>query len=1024
MSVQGQGMAESTALTRASAALIVGGGLSGMQTALLLAQKGHRVYLLDTAPGIGGSLHLLDRTFPTDSCGLCISSPTNATYCPSLECSLHPNILPMPLTELLAVDGEPGRFRATLRRNPRYVNIDRCNLCGDCAEVCPAARPLPYEGGLAPQKAIYAPPPRAVPNAYVIDMAACTRCGKCVEVCQTQAINLEEQGTEEVLEVGAVILSPGYAPFDARRKGEFGFGFLSNVVTSLQFERMTSPPGSTGGRLVRPSDGTLPKRIAFIQCVGSRDQTVGREYCSSVCCMYTAKQARAALDIQLGVQVVVFTMDIRTFGKGYDRYWDSVEARQGIQFRRAMVSNVKQHPKTGELTLNYTAENGLPAEESFDLLVLSVGFDAPESARELARRLSVNVNDYGFAQANEWEPVNGSRPGILVAGCYQEPKDIPDTIAEAAAAAAQASRFLGRPTPPERKSVPAELSLRDEEIKTGVYVCTCWDTLGNILDMTTLQAHAQTLPHVAAVKTVQTGCGGRDIADLTVWINETGVNRVVFAGCSPRLYQPDLENALAQAGLNPALLQRANIREGCAWVHRDEPEAANDKARELVAMAAARAVYAAPVRQEFSEVRDAVLVIGGGLAGMTTALTLADMGHAVALVERDQSLGGQLPNVGFTPETPDTAQHASTLAQQVQNHPLITVHLGASVQSLPGVGGDFHADIQTATGETTRFNCGAVIVATGGREAKVTEYLYGSDPRVILQGDLSRVLAHGLNGMAGSPLGAAKSVVMIQCAGSRDENRPYCSRICCTQAVKNAIRLKELHPETDAFILYRDVRTFGFKELLYRQARDLGVIFVRYDLPDKPEVTASTGGLTVAVLDQTLRQPVEIRADAVILSTGVVPNDNGELAQVLGVPLDSDGFFQEQHTKMRPMNFMKPGIFLCGLAHAPHFISETIAQAKGAAMRVSAYLAQRPRLSKPTRVRVNKRLCSFCGLCVSACPYEARVMDYDERVAQVLTGLCQGCGICAITCPNKATQQEGFEHKSILAELDAAVLGL
>ncbi|GAB4506537.1 MAG: hypothetical protein Kow00123_06750 [Anaerolineales bacterium] len=1015
-------MADVAVDKRSNAVLIVGAGLSGMQSGLLLAQRGHAVYLLDEAPGIGGSLHLLDRTFPTDSCGLCISSPTNATYCPSIECSLHPNIAPLPLAELLALDGEPGHFRARIRRNPRYVNVERCTLCGDCAAVCPATRPHPHEGDLAPQKAIYAPPPRAVPNAYVIDMAACIRCGKCVEACPTGAINLDEQPTEETLEVGAVILSPGYAPFDARRKGEFGFGVLSNVVTSIQFERMVSPPGSTRGKLVRPSDGKPPKRIAFIQCVGSRDQTVGREYCSSICCMYTAKQARAALESQADAEITVFTMDIRTFGKGYERYWDGVQ-QEGIRFRRAMVSKAKQHPKTGHVALNYVGEAGGPKEEEFDLVVLAVGLESPQSARELAERIGLDVNPYGFGETGEFAPVASNRSGIFVAGCYAEPKDIPDTAAEAAAAAAGAAQMLA-PAPEKRPEAPTATVPPDAEPAIGVFICTCHGTVGQTVDVAALADYAASLPHVAAVGRGEDCCTEQGIASLSAWVKASGVNRLVFAGCSPRLCQAELAQALARAGLAESLLQRANIREGCAWVHRDSPAQATEKAKDVVAMATARAVHANPVKAQTAPVQEGVLVIGGGLAGMTAALALANLGHPVTLVERETTLGGQLHNIGFTAQTPNPKAQAEALAQKVTSHERITVHLGATLASFSGTGGQFQAEVQKGDGERVPVSVGAVIVATGGREAVVHEYRYGEEPRVLLQGDLSRALAGGQESLAQSAFRDVRNLVMIQCAGSRDENRPYCSRICCTQAVKNAIRLKELKPGANVFVLYRDIRTFGMHELLYRRARDLGVVFIRYELPDKPVVEPAADGLAVRVTDATLGEPVLLPADAVVLSTGIAPNPNADLAQLLGVPLDSDGFFQEQHPKMRPLNFMKPGMFLCGLAHGPHFVPETIVQAQGAAMRAAAYLSERQRRSKTTRVDVNKRLCSFCGLCVSACPYGARVLDYDERVARVLTDLCQGCGICAVTCPNKATQQYTFEHKALLAEVDAGALGL
>jgi heterodisulfide reductase subunit A len=828
-----------------------------------------------------------------------------------------------------------------------------------------------------------------------------------------------EEGCSEI-EVGGVLLSPGFTPFDARLKGEFGYGFYDNVLSSIEFERMVSLAGSTQARLKRPSDGKPPHRLAFIHCVGSRDNNCGVGYCSSVCCMYTAKQVSVAKKLAPDLEVTVFYMDIRAFGKGFERYFDEVQNQPGVTYRRSMVSSVHQYQQSHDLRLNYVAEDGSLREEDFDMVVLSVGFAPPEGFQKLGQALGIEQNEYGFAVTSDFTPNLASRPGVFVGGAFREPKDVPETVVEAAAAAGEVARLLAGGKAAEKRMVEASLPRRDvsdEEPRVGVFVCHCNGELDGLIDTAQVTAHAQRLWGVALAHIVEDACTPEGLDAIEKAITDGQINRVVIAGCSSRLYTTEFEGLMARAGLDPRLMERANLREQCAYVHND-PDAATAKAQGLVAMAVAKlaemrdlealdAKAAQPVQQR-------VLVIGGGLAGMTTALNLAGQGIAVDLVERESELGGQLRHLRylFDPEADPQAFLESTIAQ-VEDNDLIRVHRQAEVKRLEGSKGSYRSVVRLATGEEVELEHGAVIVATGGQEAKSQEYLYGQDPRVITQRELEKKLASGQEGPS--------SVVMIQCVGSREPERPYCSRICCTQAIKNALKIKEQNPETDVYILYREVRTYGFREQYYQQARDLGVAFIRYELPDKPQVSAHGDRLQVRVTDPILKGELALDADLVVLSVGIAPNDNQALAETLEVPLNEDGFFQEDHPKMRPLDFTRAGIFLSGLAHSPRFLDETIAQASGAAMRAAAFLAPAEFTDKPEVVTVNERLCSFCGLCVSICPYGARVMDYENRVAQVIDALCQGCGNCAMVCPNKATQQKAFEPRQMMAMIDAAI---
>ena len=1008
-----------------SGLLIVGAGIGGMQSALLLAEAGYKVHLLDSAPGIGGSLHLLDRTFPSvknPSCGICLMLPGRAAYCPTIECDLHRNIEILPYTEVVDVEGKPGDLTVTVRRKPRYVDIERCNNCGLCAEVCPIERPHQYEGDIDSQKAIYRPPTRAIPPAYVIDMDYCTRCGKCVDVCPTDAIDLEMEASSASVEVGALIMSPGYEPFDASLKGEYGFGYYDNVLSSIQFERMVSISGSTGAEILRPSDKKNPQRIAFIQCVGSRDPSIDRGYCSSVCCMYTAKQVQVAKELNPDLEITVFFMDIRAHGKDFDESFDKVEALPGVNYRRAMVSSIHEYKQTGNLQLNLVDEGGSVQEEDFDMVVLAVGFEPPRGFQELGKGLGVDLNRYGFCVTDTFHPGDSSQPGILVSGAFREPKDISETVIEASAVAASATRFVERngATPEREMAKPGfsgeeERNVLQEWPRVGVFLCDCRAEIGAVIDLHTLAEQSEEMRDVAFVQVIHNACmsSGREL--IAEAIQEHELNRVVLAGCPARLYQTSFEQMMHKAGLNSQLLERVNLRGEIAWVHQGNGKGATAKARELVEMAVSSVRVKKPLQVKGEELSQRALVIGGGVAGITAALHLTEMGHEVDLVERSDELGGQLRYLNYTLTGEDPVAFLGGLIEEAKDHPKITRFLNAQVAEVEGHVGNFAVKISQSkdqeTDKLTNRKVGAIVVATGGHEVEPTEYLYGEDARVVTQRGLEQLLD------AGEDL--PSDVVMIQCVGSREPERPYCSRVCCTKAVTNALRIKEQNPDARVFVLYREMRTFGFREDYYREARDKGVVFMRYELPDKPQVTAGNDGLKIQLHEPVIGDDVELQAGMLVLSTGIEPNEVQELAHMLEVELDKNGFFQEEYPKMRPLDFTKRGIFMCGLAHSPRFSDESILQAQGAAMRAAALLKQKILQAPIPAVEVNERLCTACGQCVEVCPYGARVLEPGAHTAEVIEVLCQGCGACIVACPNKATRRKGVEITSVYRMLES-----
>jgi heterodisulfide reductase subunit A len=1011
-----------------NAVLVVGAGIAGMAAALHLAERGLPVHLLDAAPAIGGAMHLLDHTFPTNSCGICLMLPHQPAFCPTLECDRHPNLSLLPYAQLLRLDGQaPGPFRATVRHKARYVDPARCTGCGDCAHVCPEARPHDHEGWLSPVRAIYRPPGlRAVPDTWVIDMAACTRCGRCVDACPTGAIDLDMAGRDETLPVGAVLLTPGFAPFDARIKGEYGYQVYDNVLSALEFERLTSLAGSSVAHLKRPSDGKAPKKIAFVHCVGSRDNLCGAGYCSSACCMYTAKQVALAKQLDPDLQATVFFMDLRAFGKDFEAYVDAVQALPGVTYRRAMPSSVYQLQQSRDLLVTYAGEDGTLHEQAFDLLVLAVGLAPPQGMQALARELGVALNDYGFAHTDGSHPTRTARPGVFVAGAFREPKDIPETVAEAAGAAAEVAAFLQPSTTHAGQSPEDDVrDVSEEEPRVGVFVCDCNGELA-ALDLPRVVDWAGGLPGVALAQALPLGCAPAGQAAIRAAMEARQLNRVVVAGCTSRLFAGEFETLMRGAGLDPRLLARVPLREQVAYPHRDHGAVLTAKAQSLLGMAVAGLKTMSGLEALSLGTRQALtrraVVVGGGAAGMTAAVELAQLGIPVDLVERERQLGGQwrhlryqaepLASQGAGAQDPQAALQA--LIARVQAEERITLHLGAALTQVQGSPGRYRSLI-AADGQEMPVEHGVLVVATGGQPAPPAGYLYGDDPRVLTQRELEQQIADGT-------LATVQTVVMIQCAGSREPQRPYCSRVCCTQAIKNALRLKALKPDLNVYVLYREVRTYGFREASYQAARDAGVVFLRYELPDRPSVQANGQALHVTLTEPVTGQALALHADLLILSVGIDPAAEGALAGTLGVALNGDGFFQEEHPKMKPLDLGKGGLFVAGLAHSPRFLEETIVQAQGAAMRAAAFLAPAVVADRPTAVWVNPRLCSFCGLCVEACPFEARLLNDDTRVADVDYALCQGCGVCAVVCPNKATLQKTFEHKQVMAAVDMALV--
>ena len=944
---------------------------------------------------------------------MCILSPK------LVEVSKHPNINLMTNTELLALEGEAPQFTARVRKHPRYVDEEKCTGCGICTTKCPVRLPDPYNKGLNKTRCIRIPFPQAVPAVPIIDAENCIfltrgKCGVCKKLCEAEAIDYDEEAQDLDIEVGAVVLALGSDEFDAILKDEYGYRTFPNVVTSIELERFLSASGPTEGHILRPSDEAEPKRVAFLQCVGSRDMQVGNGYCSAICCMQAAKDSIILREHLGDVESTVFYMDVRAYGKGFDRFVERAKDEHQVRFLHARVSSVEVDPETENLRLCYNADDGSIREESFDLLVLSVGMCSTPAVRELVGRLGLGMDEYGFVTTSTFAPLEGSRRGVFVCGTASGPKDIPESVIQASGASSAALAMLSDfETRRVKLQLPQPRDLRGEPTRIGVFVCRCGINIASTVDVPGVVEYAAALPKVAHAQEFLFACANDSQKTINEIINEKRLTCVTVAACTPRTHEPLFQSTLEASGLNPYLFEFANIREQCSWVHQGQPENATEKAKSLLRMSVAKAARLQPLERTKLGVTPAALIIGGGLAGMAAAVDLADQGFGVHLVERESELGGHLREIHRTLDGQDTAPFLEDYIRKIEAHDRITVHLGKQVAEISGYIGNFKTRLDGLDDEIEH---GAVIVATGATEYQPKEYLYGEDDRVMTQREFEGLLADA----DAEKIRSLKAVVMIQCVGSRDDEHPYCSRICCGKAVKNALHLKQLNPKARVYVLYRDVRVYGLNEQYYREAREKGVIFLRYEEDAKPRASIDNGNLVVRTADRILNRELALDADLIVLSAGIGPNeDNRELSQLLKVPLDADGFFLEAHVKLRPVDFATDGVFLCGLAHYPKDIGESIAQARAAASRAATILSKSEIEVEGKVAAVDTLRCSGCGECVEVCAYKAIELDPVLRVAVVNEGTCKGCGACTATCRAGAMDLKGFRNDQILQTVDA-----
>jgi len=996
--------------------LIIGAGISGMQAALDIGDKGYKVVIIDKTSTIGGAMVKLDKTFPTNDCSICTAAPK------MVELSRHPNIELITYADVNSLDGKPGKFKANIWRKSKYVDPDKCTGCDDCAEVCPIDVVNQFDEKLSTRKAIYIEFPQAVPIVYTIDYENCIGCGYCDRVCEPEAISFLEKSEEIEVNVGSVIVATGFEVFEpTEMRKEYGYGKYDNVITALQFERLLSSFGPTEGKVFRPSDRKKPKSIGWIQCVGSRSDQQGFPYCSRVCCMYATKEASIAKEANPDIDITIYYMDIRAYGKDFQQYYDHAKDL-GVKYIRGRPSSVYENPDKS-ITIRYKDTlTGKIEESTVDMLVLSTAIKPNKDNKRLGKALGIEVDENGFFKQDSLltDPIQSSKKGIFLAGCIQGPKDIPDSVSMASGAAAKAVAPIKDREKHIGRDFPAEMDVSHQKPKIGVFICHCGKNIANYLDVEKVTEETKKLPNVELAEHWMFVCSEDSCKKIKEAIKEKGLNRVIVAACSPRTHGGLFQDTLMEAGLNKYLFEMANIRNHCSWVHSDDWDAATKKAIDLVRSSVAKARHLESLSEEEFSIYPKVLILGGGVSGMKSALALADMGIKSIILEKESKLGGRLKDLySMFPSDKKAEDIINPIIKDISKNKLITVMTDSELDELEGYIGNYKGKVKQK-GKRKEIEFGTIIVATGFREIDLQgEYQYGKNKNIMSQTELETKLKK-------DALKEPKNIVIVNCAGAMDEKRPYCCRVGCGVSIKNAKLLAQKYPKSKIFLLYRDMRVFGKDEEEYYAdvLKNYHVTTIRYPGDRKPEVildkkNPKDGPMTVKVYDDILNEEMTLPADLLILTVNTEGGAETEkLKNMLKVPVDSAGFFIETHAKIKPLDFSTSGIYMCGAAHYPKNLVDAIAQAEGAASRAAIPIAQERMKGEGIVSHVIEEKCRGCGTCELACAYSAIDLvpysrDSSRMVAQVNKALCKGCGSCAAACLNSAIEQKGYNSKQI-----------
>ncbi|MFX0019261.1 MAG: FAD-dependent oxidoreductase [Candidatus Hermodarchaeota archaeon] len=1003
--------------------LVIGGGVAGISAALDLADQGEFVYLVERSPSIGGKMAQLDKTFPTLDCSICILAPK------MVECARHPRIKLLTYSEVQQVDpiNNGSAFKVKILCKPRYIDASKCTSCGTCAKKCPYKKfPSEFDQGLIKRGAAYIPFLQAVPAVYLIDEDNCIyfkngTCKVCEKFCPTHAVDFEQKPQEIEIEVASIINACGFDLMDVSSLSRYGYGEYSNVIISMEYERIMCASGPTKGEILRPSDNKHPHKIGFILCVGSRNIGLN-PYCSKICCMYATKEAIMTMEHHPDAEIEVYYNDLRTIGKNHNEFIERAKSDYKVHYIKGLPNKIYEVPETKNLIIKHIDfESGEVKFETVDMVVLFPAVIPSRGSNKLNQILGVNMDEYGFVESTvPFNNIETNVPGIYVCGCAHGPEDISTSVAEASGAASRAvSRTSLKAIEEEKEEIFEKKVLREDPLRIGVFICHCGSNIADFVDVEKIAEEIQTIHEIIYVERNLYTCSEESQRSIQEAIKKYDLNRVIIAACTPRTHLPLFQATCAKVGLNPYLVLFASIRELVSWVHMSEPERATQKAKEQILMTVSKARLVEPLYDIEVNVLPSALVIGGGITGMTSSLAIAKKGFRVFLVERDEELGGFIRNLhSIDPDETPPEQILTPMIQAIRTNPNIEVLTSSLVNSVKGSIGDFKVSIGQ-DGVLKDINVGTIIVAVGGQEFKPKGfYKYEKSKNIFTNLEFENLIRS-------NHLKDGEKIAFIQCVGSREEEgRTYCSLTCCSESIKNALIVKKLYPNSQIFILYRDIRVSYEEEIEYRKAREKGINFIQYLANDRPYLKNKGGKLSINVKDFLTRVNFDLEVDKIVLATPLIAwEENKKLSEMLKVPVDSHGFFFEAHPKLRPVDFATDGIFICGTAQCPKNIKESISQALGAASRALIPLMNAKASvegATSSLPEFNKKLCTGCEVCLTVCPYNAIYKnDLDEiEINQVL---CKGCGVCGATCTNQALVIKHFTDEQIISQINSII---
>jgi len=994
--------------------LVIGGGVAGISAALDLADQGQLVYLVEKQSSIGGKMAQLDKTFPTLDCSICILAPK------MVECGRHPRIKLLTYSEVKSISGKVGNFKVKVLEKARFVKKDACVNCGDCVEKCPMRVDDEFDVKLRKRRAIYPYFIQGVPAIMTIDKENClwftkNACRICEKTCDSDAIDFDQEDKEIEFNVASIIVATGFDLIDVSSLEMYGYGKYKNVVVSMEYERIMCASGPTKGEIVRLSDNKHPHKIGFILCVGSRNVGL-KPYCSKICCMYATKEAILTMEHHPDAEILVYYNDLRTIGKNHNEFIERAKNEYKVHYIKGLPNKIYEDPETKDLKIRHTDfTTGEVKFETVDMVVLFPAVIPSKGAKELNEILGVETDEHGFIKtASSTNNIETNIPGIYVCGSAHGPEDISTSVAEASGAASKAASRTSVVIAEEIKEDIIEKKIsKDDPLQIGVFVCHCGSNIAGFIDVEKIAEEIKTIPDVVYVERNLYTCSEESQNSIVAAIEKYELNRVIIASCTPRTHLPLFQGTCRKAGLNPYLVLFASIRELVSWVHMHEPEKATEKAKEQILMSIAKSRLLEPLYDIQVKVLPAALVIGGGIAGMTSSLAIAKKGFKVYIVEREENLGGLIRNLkAIDMKGTSSEQILNPVIQAIKTNPNIEIFTSSTIKTVSGSIGNFQVII-VQNGKENEIEIGTIIVAVGGQEFKPNGYyIYKENKNVFTNLEFEDLIGN-------NQLQDAESIAFIQCVGSREkEGRTYCSLTCCAESIKNALIVKKLYPNSQIFILYRDIRVFYEEELEYRKAREIGINFIQYGPENPPILKIINNKLVLEVFDSLTRMNFELSLNKIVLATPLIAwEENKKLSEMLKIPLDSNGFFLEAHPKLRPVDFATDGIFLCGTAQSPKNITESISQALGAASRALIPLMNGKAIAEGSTAEVNKDICIGCEACIKLCPYNAISKEEDTDTVVVNKVLCKGCGVCAASCPQNAIIINHFTHDQIFAQI-------